>query len=116
MSVGIQEVEGVESVKVNLNQGLAAVKLKPGNTVRLEQLHDVVRSKGFTPKQAQIVAKGHLARANGKLEFQISGAQRTYPLEAPPGSPIHKLAGKTLLIKGAIPADQHLIRFTGLAE
>lgn len=67
-------VKGVESVEVSLEKGLAAVKLKPGNTVTLKQLHDAIAKNGFTMKQSHVVAAGKVVQENGAVKFQISGS------------------------------------------
>jgi copper chaperone CopZ len=38
----LKKFAGVESVEVSLNKGLAAVKLKPGNSVTPDQFWDAV--------------------------------------------------------------------------
>ncbi|HZO52963.1 MAG TPA: hypothetical protein VFB63_09610, partial [Bryobacteraceae bacterium] len=48
----------MESVDVSLNRGLATVKLKPGNTVKPQDLWETVRKNGFTPKETSVVVRG----------------------------------------------------------
>jgi len=50
----LKKIGGVEDVKVSLNDGKAIISLKPGNTVTLEQIQDIVRKNGFTPKEANV--------------------------------------------------------------
>jgi copper chaperone CopZ len=49
-------VNGVASVDVSLDKGLAAVKLKPGNSVTLKQLQGAITKNGFTIKQSRLTA------------------------------------------------------------
>lgn len=56
----IKKFAGVESVDVSLNKGLATVKLKPGNHLKIEELWETVRKNGFTPKETNLLVKGTL--------------------------------------------------------
>jgi copper chaperone CopZ len=48
--VSLKSVSGVDSVDVSLAKGLAAVKMKPGNTTTLAQLQHAITKNGFTMK------------------------------------------------------------------
>ncbi len=39
-------------MEVSLNKGLASVKLKPGNTLTMQQFWQAVKRNGFTPKES----------------------------------------------------------------
>jgi copper chaperone CopZ len=109
VSAGIERISGVESVLVSLNRGVAEVKLKPGNTVHPERIHDVVRDKGFTPKQAKVVVHGDVTVAGGKLRFKVSGTDQVYDLQIDPkvglsASEVQKRGDKILILEGVIPA------------
>jgi len=80
-------VKGVESVEVSLEKGLAAVKLKPGNTVTLKQLHDAIAKNGFTMKQSHMVAAGRVVPENGTARFQVSGSNDALVLIPESGVP-----------------------------
>src|SRR5688572_7684798 len=47
VSVEMKKMRGVESVEPRLNEGKAIIKLKPGNTVRSDDVIRVVREKAF---------------------------------------------------------------------
>jgi copper chaperone CopZ len=49
-------VNGVASVDVSLDKALAAVKLKPGNSVTLKQLQGAITKNGLTIKQSRLTA------------------------------------------------------------
>ena len=61
MRVAMQKVDGVQSVKVSLNDGLTILDLKPDNAVTLAKLRQVIKNNGFVSKEAQIVARGSIA-------------------------------------------------------
>src|SRR5258706_12913070 len=85
----LKKVAGVESVEVSLNKGLAAVKLKPGNTVRPEELWEVVRKNGFTPKETRVVVRGTIGTST-QLQLKVSGS-----------SQVLNLTGDTKLVQDA---------------
>jgi copper chaperone CopZ len=82
VDVALKKVAGVESVEVSLNKGLATVKLKPGNTVSVPQLWELIHKNGYTPKTTAVSVRGELANVNGALELKVSGTKDTLPLVA----------------------------------
>lgn len=52
---------GVESVSMDEKTGSLVVVLKPGNSLRLRQVTDLVQQSGFTPKDTRVVAQGVVA-------------------------------------------------------
>jgi hypothetical protein len=54
----MQKVEGVQSARVGLKQGLTVLELKPDNKVTLVQLRTVIRNNGFVSREVQITARG----------------------------------------------------------
>ncbi len=74
----LKKFEGVESVDVSLNKGLATVKLKPGNTLRPEQLWDAVRKNGFTPKETRVLVRGEVVSS---AQFKVNGTNQIFELK-----------------------------------
>jgi copper chaperone CopZ len=66
VSVAVKKVNGVQDVKVSLNEGSADIKLKDGNKVGVEQIRDIIRKNGFTPKDAEVKVAGKVIERNGK--------------------------------------------------
>ena len=91
----LKKLPGVESVEVSLNKGVAAVKLKPGNTLRPEEFWEAVRNNGFTPKQTTVLVRGDVQ--GGK--FRVTGTSQLFDL-AP--DPLKALAGKTITVQGTL--------------
>lgn len=104
MSVAIRKIEGVESVKVSLNDGRALIVLKAGNSVRLEQIRKAVNEQGFTPKEARIQAAGSLVEADGRLLFKVSGSDERLPVMEAPHAPWRQQRGEKLLVSGIVAA------------
>ena len=76
----LKKFAGVESVEVSLNKGLAAVKLKPGNSVTPDQFWKAVKKNGFTAKETHVVVRGDVTSTGGKVQLKVSPANRTYDL------------------------------------
>ena len=96
-------VNGVLSVEVSLDKGLATVKLKPGNTVTLKQLQEAIAKNGFTMKQSRVTAAGKLV-LDGSTKFQISGSNDVLNL-VPESSSFPAPSAKnpaTLILEGTI--------------
>lgn len=62
---GLKKLEGVKEVKVSLNKGNAVVELKAENEVSVQQIREVVRNGGFTPKEASVELAGKISHAGG---------------------------------------------------
>ena len=77
------KVEGVQSVKVSLNDGLTILDLKTGNAVTLAKLRQVIKNNGFVSKDAQVLARGSTAVADGRTVFVVSGTGERFVLTAP---------------------------------
>jgi hypothetical protein len=115
-------VNGVLSVEVSLDKGLATVKLKPGNTVTLKQLQEAIAKNGFTMKQSRVTAAGKLV-LDGSTKFQISGSNDVLNL-VPESSSFPAPSAKnpaTLILEGTIPEaakgkTPDTVRYRSLSE
>ena len=112
VDVALKKVAGVESVEVSLNKGLATVKLKPGNTVSVPQLWELIHKNGYTPKATVVSVRGELANVNGRLQLKVSGTKDTLALVADPKnaaaySEATKKLGQTVIVQGVmVPAQR----------
>ncbi|MGH9628848.1 MAG: heavy-metal-associated domain-containing protein [Bryobacteraceae bacterium] len=102
----LKKMDGVESVEVSLNKGLAEMRLKAGNTVRLEEVWSVVRESGFTPKETNVTLKGEVITTGGNLKVKPSGLSEVYDLAPEPERAqahegLKKRPGETLILTGA---------------
>lgn len=95
MSVAVEKLEGVASVRVSLEEGLAAVALEPGNALEPERIRELVRDEGFTPKEAEVRVRGRLVAKDGALAIAVTGLDREYRLVEHSGAPgrLDALAG-----------------------
>src|SRR5271169_3362984 len=107
VDVALKKVAGVDSVEVSLNKGLATVKLKPGNTVSVPQLWELIHKNGYTPKTTAVSVRGELANVNGAIQLKVSGTKDTLPLaaDAKNGAAFgdaSKKIGQTVVIQGVM--------------
>jgi copper chaperone CopZ len=113
VNVALKKVVGVESVDVSLNKGLATLKLKPGNTVSVPQLWELIHEKGYTPKTTAISVRGDLESLQGRFQLKVSGTKDTLPLVADPKNPVAyseaaTKAGQTVVIQGVMVPGKNL--------
>ena len=113
VNVALRRVPGVESVDVSLNKGLATVKLKPGNTVSVPQLWELIHKNGYTPKSTAVSVRGDLASVNGQLRLKVSGTTETLALAANPKNltaftDAPKKLGETVIVQGVMEPGKDL--------
>jgi len=80
VSVAIQKVDGVDSVKVSLNQGRADVRFKPGNRVTVERILEVIRDNGFTPRGSEVRIAGKVIERGGRPALSVTCLDLVYLL------------------------------------
>jgi copper chaperone CopZ len=102
VSVAIKKVSGVEDVKVSLNEGSAVIKLRDGNKVDVEQIRDIIRKNGFTPKDAEVKVAGKVVERNGKPALAVNGPDVVYLLEGNVAS-LKEMTGKQIVLAGQVP-------------
>ncbi len=105
MRVSLKSVSGVDSVDVSLEKGLAAVKMKPGNTATLNQLQNAIAKNGFAMKESAAIIAGTIVVANGKTQLQVSGSNELLTLipQSQASGDAASLNGKSVLAEGTIP-------------
>src|ERR1035438_1087633 len=113
VDVAMKKEAGVESFEVSLNKGLATVKLKPGNTVSVPQLWELIHKNGYTPKATSVLVRGEVASANGDLQLKVSGTKDTLLLAADPKNAaafgeVPKKLGQTVIIQGVMMPTKDL--------
>src|SRR5690242_20567071 len=107
VNVALKTVPGVESVDVSLNKGLATLRLKPGNTVSVHQLWQLIHEKGYTPKATTVSVRGDLANVQGRLQLKVSGTNETLALVDDPkidtaSGVTQKKLGQTVIVQGVM--------------
>jgi copper chaperone CopZ len=110
VSVAVKKIPGVEKVAVSLNNALVSIELKPGNSVRLDQIRKAILDDAFTPKDATVTVVGRVVQNNGQPALKVTDTVQLYELA--PASPKATNAfkeltheqGKTVTVQGVIPA------------
>jgi hypothetical protein len=101
----MKSVNGVDTVDVSLNKGLATMTLKAGNTVTMKQLRDAIAKNGFTTKQSRVTVNGAFVLDGNTPKLKVSGSGEEYQLRFGDGNSVdlNKLDGKTVTLDGTIP-------------
>lgn len=109
-------------MNVSLKQGLTSVRLKPGNTVTLEQVRKAIQADAFKPQEARVNAVGELnSAANGRTIFEVAGTGETFPVARTPHAAWEKELGRTVVVSGLIstpanPAEPGTLQITEVAQ
>ena len=112
MRVAIEKIEGVTSVSVSLNEGMTTIQFAASNSVRIEQIREVIRKNGFTPKEAEIKVAGLLNVRGDTLALASPGVDEPLLLQDFPGTsqPISALRqlspNATITVAGQVPASE----------
>jgi hypothetical protein len=77
----MKKVSAVAQVRVSLNEGLTVVDLKPGNSLTLANLRQIIKHNGFVSKEATVVARGTVVDQG---TFVVSGTDERLTLSAAP--------------------------------
>jgi hypothetical protein len=77
----MQKVDGIQKVRVSLNDGLTILDLKPGNSVTMATLRQVIKNNGFVAKEANVVARG---AAKPPRSFVVGGTNEELALSEAP--------------------------------
>ncbi|HEX4772927.1 MAG TPA: heavy metal-associated domain-containing protein [Bryobacteraceae bacterium] len=115
VNVALKKVPGVETVDVSLNKALATVKLKPGNTVSVPDLWQLLHQKGYTPKATTVSVRGQVAGGPGRFQLKVSGTNDILDLapdQAGGGESVLRLllnkGGQIVVIQGVMVPGKDL--------
>ena len=73
MRVAVQKLPGVESVNVSLERASTDIQLRPGNSITLGQLRNIIKNNGFTSKEATVTAVGNVIEQGGQPALDVTG-------------------------------------------
>lgn len=98
---------------VSLNKSLATIKFKPGNTVSVPQLWQLIHSKGYTPKETVVSARGAILSVQESLKLKVSGTNDVIALiEDPQNLAVYltaaSKAGATVILEGVMTPGKDL--------
>lgn len=76
MEKSLGQVEGVETVSVSLNTGIAAIELRATNDVTYGTIRKVVADGGFAAKDATLKARGTVRRVEGRWILETPAGEQ----------------------------------------
>ena len=100
--VSMKGIQGVNKVDVDLNTGLVAIQLTPGNSAGMQQFNQAVEKNGFTHKDAKVVARGRITGTASAPVLEVTGTTDKYTLAGNQAN-IPTLIGKTVTVSGTLP-------------
>src|SRR5688572_16907700 len=83
----MRKLAGLESVEVSLERATADIRLRPGNTISLEQLRRIVKDNGFTAQEATVTAVGKIIERGGQPALEVTGTNRVMLIVVDPSAP-----------------------------
>lgn len=101
--VSMKGIQGVDKIDVDLNTGLVAIQLTPGNAASLHQFNEAIEKNGFTHKDAKVVARGRISGTSSAPVIEITGTADRYPLIPVAASNAGSFLGKMVVVKGTLP-------------
>lgn len=108
MRVVVGKIDGVQSVKVSLKEGVATIQFAPSNRVTVERIREAVRSNGFAAREAEIRVAGSLTQRGDTLVLVVPASNDLFVLEdAPRAGALAELrrrgAGARVVVSGQLP-------------
>jgi copper chaperone CopZ len=109
MSGAVKKIEGVESIELTPEKGVALIRLKAGNKVTLAQLRRIIKSVGYDAKDAAVTARGRFTDAGARFDL-LNGT--TLQLATAPPDP----ATATVEVTGVVKAgnDAEILTLTSV--
>ena len=107
MSVAVEKLDGVESVKVSLNEGRVVIRFAPDNSLTIAELRRAIRNQGFSPREATLTFSAQVEMRGGGLVAIVPGSGVTYAVTAAPEvrELLSGAAGSTLVLEGEVAMD-----------
>jgi hypothetical protein len=78
----MKKVPAVVQVQVSLNDGLTILDLRPGNSVTLGALRQIIKNNGFVSREATVIARGSVSADH--TTFTVDGTKEQLPLASAP--------------------------------
>lgn len=120
--VSVKGIQGVNTVDVDLNSGLVAIRLTPGNTAGMRQIEEAIERNGFTHKDATVRVRGKVTGSQVAPVLEVAGTNDHYLLSAAGSTAdLSALIGKTVDVEGTLPQAAKgkipdTLRYKSLAE
>lgn len=70
---GLKKMDGLQTVKVSLNDGKAYLKLAADNTLTLQKIQKEVKNNGFSARNAVVTLNGELVKEGNEWSLYLNG-------------------------------------------
>lgn len=102
MRVAVEEMEGVTEAEVSLNDGEVRVVMAENSPVTLVRLREVIRQRGFTPRDADVHVRGVPERRAERWIFRVSATGEEHRMALAPGvaEEVQSRQGETMTVRG----------------
>lgn len=67
---GLKKMDGIEKVRVSLNDGKAYLELTANNDLTLRQIQKEVKRNGFSAKKAEVILEGEVLKENNSFKIR----------------------------------------------
>lgn len=102
---GLKKMDGLQNVRVSLNDGKAYLELSEKNSISLSQIQDEVKKNGFSAKKAEVVVEGTLINKNGG--FELETGTETYIIDTSISDDLNsKLKLGIIKLKGIVQDEE----------
>ena len=98
----MKKVAGIESVEVSLEKGSTDIRLRPGNTVTLTQIREIIRSSGFNAREATVTASGRVYLKNDQAWIDLAPARAQLTVQPHPAD---GMVAEARRLAGSAPQD-----------
>ncbi len=92
---------GVQGVKIDNKKGMLVVELKPGNSVKLRAIRDLVQQSGYTPKDLKVTVIGTTVVDRGYTNFKVEGQPEMIRVKDKEGF-LRELGNRKARVEGVI--------------
>ena len=107
MSTAIKKLDGIESVELIAEKGVAVIRLKADNKITLQQLRRVIKSVGYDATAADITARGRMSGSGAAATVDLLNGS-VLKLTAPPAQASDAVVEVTGVVKPGENGDELL--------
>ena len=106
---GLKKLDGIEKVRVSLNNGKAYLKLAADNSLTLQKIHEEVKNNGFSAIDAEVSLKGTVVKNNNQLILKVNQESFLVSPESAPNA-LNKIKsleeGQSVKVKGKVGEEK----------
>ncbi len=102
---GLKKMDGLESVRVSLNDGKAYLTLAATNELTLQKIQEEVKNNGFSARNAEITLKGELLSEGNEWRIKVNG-ETFIVSDDTPSDILSKLNPGNIQLKGLVKDEE----------